>query len=99
MYASSWANAWGVTRLPAASPDPSSSAKAVESIFTESIRKRRSTSSPASQAPSPLISCPSTLSSISANQFWLVLRIGKMTSDSGRPRYSTSGEPQHRAAR
>ena len=99
MYARSCANACGVTRLPAASPDPSSSAKAVESIFTESVRKRRSTSSPAVQLPSPLTSRPSTLSSISANQFWLVLRIGKMTSGNGRPRYSTSGAPQQRAAR
>src|SRR5437764_3041760 len=34
-------------RLPAASPEPSSSANAVESMPTESLRNRRSTSRPA----------------------------------------------------
>src|SRR5437899_9588098 len=37
--------------------------------------------------------------SISANQFWLEFRIGNTMSDSGRPRYSASGFPQHRSAR
>src|SRR5438034_2406951 len=36
----------GVTRLPAASPEPSSSEKAVESILTESTRNRFSMSRP-----------------------------------------------------
>src|SRR5205814_1186795 len=51
MYASSFANANGVTRLPAASPEPSSSANAVESIFTESVRNPRSTPRPADHDP------------------------------------------------
>src|SRR5216110_1771046 len=56
IYASSFAKACGVTRLPAASPEPSSSANAVESIFTESVRNPRSTSSPAFHEPSPFSS-------------------------------------------
>ena len=99
MYASSFANANGVTRLPAASPEPSSSANAVESIFTESVRIPRSTPRPADHEPSPFSSRPRILSSISANQFWLELRIGKMMSGSGRPRKSTSGEAQQRTVR
>src|SRR5206468_4297001 len=99
MYPSSLANACGVTRLPAARPEPSSSANAVESMCTESIRKRRSTSSPASHEPSPLSSRPNSLSSISANQLWLELRMGKMMSGSGRPRKAASGEAQPRSVR
>ena len=88
-------------RFPAASPEPSSRPKAVESIFTESIRKRRSTSSPASHDPSPRSSRPRILSSISANQFWLEFRIGKISWPRGRPKYSASGggAEQQRTAR
>src|SRR5882672_2562281 len=96
MYASSLANACGVTRLPAASPEPSSRANAVESIFTESVRNPRSTPSPASHEPALFSSRPRILSSISANQFWLELRIGKMMSGSGRPGKSASGEERPR---
>src|SRR2546426_472184 len=88
-------------RFPAASPEPSSRPKAVESIFTESIRKRRSTSRPASHDPSPRSSRPRILSSISANQFWLEFRIGKISWPRGRPKYSASGggAEQQRTAR
>src|SRR2546425_2413122 len=91
MKARSCTNARGAMRLPAANPEPSSRLKAVESIFTESIRKRRSTSNPAAQDPAPRNSRPRILSSISANQFWLEFRIGKIMSPRGRPRYSASG--------
>src|SRR5258706_1785190 len=85
--------------FPAASPEPSSNANAVESIFTESMRNRFSTSSPLFQLPVSPTSRPSSFSSISANQFWLELRIGNTMSGSARPRYSTSGLPQHRNER
>src|SRR5207247_8444034 len=57
------------------------------------------TSSPASHEPSPLSSRPNSLSSISANQLWLELRMGKRMSGSGRPRKSASGEAQQRSVR
>src|SRR5437870_9361970 len=57
-----------------------------------------STPSPACHDPSPLSSRPRILSSISANQFWLVLRIGNTMSPTGRPRNSASAGCE-RAAR
>ena len=99
MKVRSCTKACGVTRLPAARPEPSSSENAVESIFTESIRNRFSTSSPFSQLPVSPTARARILSSVSANQFWLVLRIGNTMSGSGRPRYSVSGLPQQRSAR
>src|SRR5207244_12659432 len=55
---------------------------------------RHTTTSPPSHALAPLSSRPRMLRSISANQFWLMLRMGNRMSGSGPPRYSTSGAQQ-----
>ncbi len=84
-------NAAGLTRLPLERPDPSDSENSVESTRTESIRNRRSTESPSVHDPPRPNWRPSCLRTISANQFWLRLRIGKIHSRSGRDVISASG--------
>ena len=66
---STWVNASGLIRLLLERPEPSLSENWVESTLTESIRKRRSTSSPSGHDPAFPNCLPSCFNSISANQF------------------------------
>ena len=94
MNRSTCVKASGLTRLDAASPEPSTSAIWVESTPIESMRKRRSTRRPSSQLPARPNCLPSCFRVISAYQFWLVFRIGKIQSLSGRLVTSASGVPR-----
>src|SRR5215510_5382308 len=91
MKSSTFVKVSGEMKFTLERPEPSLRLNWVESAPTESMRKRRSTSIPSDQEPALPNCLPSSLSSISAYQFWEVLRMGKTQSLSGRDLSSARG--------